>query len=136
MSFSRREAVVVILLACAALVGGIIRYWQDYYTPVSRLLPANSAAVHEQDGVPVIVHVSALPSADAGSLRTGSGKINLNTATRGELESLPGIGPVLAKRIVEYRRQNGPFRTVEELQSVSGIGPSRYAAVRDLVTVD
>lgn len=62
-----------------------------------------------------------------------SGRINLNTATRADLESLPGIGPVTAGRIIAHREQH-PFGSVEELENVSGIGPKRLEAVRDLVT--
>ena len=62
------------------------------------------------------------------------GLVNLNTATQQELESLPGIGPALAARIMTYRAQQ-PFRTVDDLDHVSGFGESRMATLRPLVTV-
>ncbi len=65
----------------------------------------------------------------------GGGKINLNTATLAELESLPGIGPVLAQRIVDYRETHGPFQSVEDLRNVDGVGPSLLNKIRDLVEV-
>jgi len=63
-----------------------------------------------------------------------SNLINLNTASQKELESLPGIGPVLANSIIEYRK-NKPFQSVEELLNVSGIGPKRFEKIQHLVTV-
>ncbi len=52
--------------------------------------------------------------------------LDVNTASESELTSLPGVGPSLARRIVEYRTANGPFQTVDDLQNVSGIGPSKF----------
>ena len=59
--------------------------------------------------------------------------MHLNTATLEELDTLPGVGPVTAQRIVDYREQHGPFSSVEELDAVSGIGPARLEQLRDLV---
>jgi competence protein ComEA len=63
-------------------------------------------------------------------------RLNLNRATRAELEALPGIGAVRASAIVEYREQHGGFRSVEELLEVPGLGPATVAGVADLVTVE
>jgi competence protein ComEA len=60
--------------------------------------------------------------------------VNLNTASAAELDALPGVGPVLAQRIVDHRKQ-GPFRSVDELDDVPGIGPARAAELSELVTV-
>lgn len=65
---------------------------------------------------------------------SGSGLINLNRASQAELEELPGIGPKLAASIIAYRERT-PYRRVEDLTEVSGIGPKRLEAVRDLVSV-
>ena len=61
--------------------------------------------------------------------------MNLNTATLEQLQTLPGVGPVLAQRILDYRDQHGGFATVADLQKVSGIGDSRYNDLKNRVTV-
>jgi competence protein ComEA len=71
----------------------------------------------------------AAPDGSAGTL------VNINTATAGELDVLPGIGPSFAERIVDYREKNGAFSSVDELEDVPGIGPRKLEALRDLVTI-
>jgi competence protein ComEA len=61
--------------------------------------------------------------------------VNLNTATLDQLESLPGIGPALGQRILDYRQEHGPFRSVEDLLNVSGIGEKRLGDLRSKVSV-
>lgn len=63
------------------------------------------------------------------------GLISLNSATPAELDTLPGVGPVLVERIVQYRERNGGFDNVDELREVDGIGPARFAQLKELVTV-
>lgn len=64
-----------------------------------------------------------------------SGPININRATADEFDTLPGIGPVLAARIVNYRKVNGPFATIDDLQKVSGIGSVKFADLKSKVRV-
>ena len=78
--------------------------------------------------------VGSVGSASGGARSTAVGLINVNTASQTELESLPGIGPKYAAAIIEYRRLT-PFRSIEELQAVSGIGEKRLEAIRHLVRV-
>ena len=61
--------------------------------------------------------------------------VDINTASQAELESLPGIGPVLAGRIIAYRQENGPFSKIEDIQNVSGIGSKTFERFKDLITV-
>ena len=63
-------------------------------------------------------------------------RININTAQPAELQRLPGIGPALAARIVEYREAWGPFSSVEDIMEVPGIGPRKFEDIKDLIKVD
>jgi competence protein ComEA len=69
------------------------------------------------------------------SSKVRSGPINLNRATALELDSLDGIGPVIAARIVAYRKSNGPFSTIEDLQNVSGIGIAKFTQIKTKIRV-
>jgi len=89
------------------------------------------------DGTQILVPktgpgVAVVPGAAPGS---SSGLVNINSASATELETLSGIGEVLAGTIVEYRDQNGPFASVDDLLDVSGIGPATLEEIRDQVTV-
>ena len=64
-----------------------------------------------------------------------TGKININTATQTELETLPGIGPSTSLKIVNYREENGDFQSIEQIKEVSGIGDAKYENIKDLICV-
>lgn len=64
-----------------------------------------------------------------------SGKVNINTATVEQLMALPGIGKVVAQRIIEYRTKNGPFKRIEDLMGVKGIGEKKFQRLKDQITV-
>lgn len=63
-----------------------------------------------------------------------AGRININTATKEQLMTLPGIGEVYAKRIIEYRTLNGPFKTISDITKVEGIGTKRFESIMGLIT--
>jgi len=71
----------------------------------------------------------------AGALRGGDGRININIASRAELMDLPGIGEVLAGRIVDYRNQYGAFSDIVDIKKVSGIGEKKFEAIKDRITI-
>ncbi len=112
-----RERVVLLFLTATFLVGAGM-------TAYRRIRLAR-----QQAASPIVVEN---PVDTTG---TEPAPIDLNQARQYELEALPGIGPELARRIISYRQQHGRFRSVRELRQVSGIGPKRYAAICELVTV-
>jgi competence protein ComEA len=89
------------------------------------------------DGQQVIVPVRSREGATGGgagdSPSSPSGPIHLNSATLQELDTLPGIGPITAQKILDYRNEHGAFSSVDELDSVPGIGPARLAELKNLV---
>ncbi|MCO8277216.1 ComEA family DNA-binding protein [Actinoplanes sp. TRM 88003] len=92
------------------------------------------------DGELIMVGVTpppgAVPPAGPGAPAPGPGApVNLNTATLADLDGLPGVGPVLAQRILDARDAQGGFRAVSDLRKVDGIGDARYEQLKDLVTV-
>ena len=85
------------------------------------------------------IRIGLTPAPVTTSAATGAassaGPIDVNTATLDQLQQIPGVGPVLAQRIVTYREQNGGFQSVEQLTEVSGIGEATFAQMQPMVTV-
>jgi competence protein ComEA len=86
------------------------------------------------DGQQVLVGLGPPPGSGGGGASAG-GLLDLNLATADDLDGLPGIGPVLAQRIVDWRTEHGRFASVDQLQEVSGIGASNYATMNSKVRV-
>jgi len=87
----------------------------------------------EQVVVPLRGQGSVPAAGSGGGGPVSTGPVHLNTATVDQLDSLPGIGPVTAQKILDYRQKHGAFGSVDELDAVPGIGPSRLDQLRDLV---
>lgn len=97
-------------------------------------LSAVNLAAPLADGQQVIVPVRLAPGSPAPPGAAAGAKVSLAIATIEQLDELPGIGPVTAQKIVDWRTSHGPFRSVEDLDDVPGIGPARVEQLRDLVT--
>ena len=78
---------------------------------------------------------ASVPATENGHSDAASESIDINSASATQLEELPGIGPSTASKIIQHRKDNGPFTSIEGLMDVSGIGPAKFAAIKDLVTV-
>ena len=87
------------------------------------------------DGEQIYVGIESFTRNSSGSTRVGSGKININRANASQFESLPKIGPVIAKRIMDFRKLNGQFAALEDIQKVTGIGAKTFARIKDRITL-
>jgi len=123
--FNRNEQIVLLMLSAALIVGIIVSY-------IDR---NNSDAVPDFDVIKNAVPVPPLEEEKPNDSLDDQSPIDLNTATAKDFERLPGIGPQIAQRIVDYRTQNGPFTNVEDLTKVRGIGTKTFERLHPLITV-
>jgi len=121
LSLTRTEAGVLLGLLALLLAGLAYRWWQRQQ-PVPP--PTAEEAARFREGAARMRQVLEPEP------------LNVNTATAEELERLPRIGPVLARRIIEYREAHGPFRRIEELEAVPGIGPKTLEELAPLIRTE
>src|SRR5438093_6199101 len=109
-----------------ARAGGVTRHAQ---------LELVNLAARVSDGEQIVVprRGAGVVAASGGGGGVASGPVHLNSATLEQLDALPGVGPVTAQKIVDYRQEHGAFGSVDELDAVPGIGPARLEQLRELV---
>ena len=93
---------------------------------------ANTLGAHVDQSTGSNTNTEGAQSSPSGAT-SQSAKVNINKGSAADLDTLPGIGPSYAQKIIDYREKNGPYKTVDELENVSGIGPATVTKLRDLV---
>src|SRR5262245_16803239 len=116
----KRQWIVVVVLAVHLLGGGMVLAQSMSGTGA---MPGKTKTTVEQG------------KAGMGAMPGKAGLININTADEAQLTTLKGIGPAKAKAITQYRQEHGPFKTVDDLKHVSGIGDKTLAALKPFITV-
>lgn len=121
--FTKQEKSIIVFLIVGAICGLSYSYYKKSHPPI-RL---QFRQPHPKDDI---------LQKELDSLLKETKSVNVNRASLEELMKLNGVGPVLAHRIIEYRRQNGPFQNKDELKKVKGIGPKKFDAIKDYVIVE
>lgn len=146
--FTRNEAGVIVFLAAALLTGGAIATLRGDgkgSPPEAReALAAQDAAFAARSMSPATEASTALETAgsavdETAAMTEGSQNapsiVDINAANGSMLETLPGIGPSTAQKIIEHRKANGPFARIEDLMLIKGIGPKKFEKIRLFITV-
>ena len=111
LSLNSQEKKVLVFIAAAALVGIGLKFYQKHIGSTPKISDLNTATYNQ------------------------ASKININTAAEEDLIKIPGIGPELASRIIEYRQTQGPFSDIEDLKKVKGIGEKKFEAIKEFITL-
>lgn len=129
ISLSRQEKLVLLFLAAAVLIGMALGY-------LGKIFPGQESLVHISNQEIAAARVNGSTALTTEVAQDKSLKVNLNKASLKELVGLPGIGEELAKRIIDYRNTAGGFKSREEIKKVKGIGESKFAAVKDSLSLE
>ena len=134
--FTRTESRVIFFLIITFGAGLGLKIYRERWEPLPPAAPQKKRErISKQTDFAEQVSADSLKAEAAETAVSETGLININTASASELEELPGIGPVIAGRIISYRKEEGLFAAVKELQNVKGIGPATAAKAGKFATV-
>ena len=146
---TRQESYALATLLSLLLLGTLVKSIQkrtflfdsDIYAETDSLFEAATLEMKEKIRLQDSIHAveESRAPADSVSLKDvlfSGGKVNINTASQEELERLPRIGPAMAQRILTYRQTHGPFKKIEDLVNIKGIGPKTLDRLKDKVSLD
>ncbi len=98
-------------------------------------IPSKSEIIQNSEKLETVTEGPGSANMEEGDNEKDIGLININTANKAKLQELPGIGEATALKIIDYREENGKFKTIEDIKNVSGIGDSKYESIKDLICV-
>ncbi len=130
MGFTRREIVVLLFLVGSLIVGMGVRLYRQHWEPLPEIIEDTPKIT------PTLEESRDVTNGTGGDNRHEALFVNINDADCTTLEQLPGIGPVIAARIVDYRQRQGAFQSPDELMKVRGIGKLNYQKLKPFIKLD
>lgn len=124
--FTRKEQGVLVFLSVCLVLGIGIRFYQQHWAPLPDTKSENMQLLNRPENLKKLYQPKTIPSA----------VIDINKADIGELQKIPGVGPVFSKRILDFREKNGKFFSVEDLLKVKGIGKKTLEKMRPFLQCD
>jgi competence protein ComEA len=142
--FTKNESRIILFLTATFLFGLILKFANVSFQPQQEYDYSESDSIFAVRSRQLVFDSADASMSDADSLKRhnasdnkaqSSSIVNINTASKNDLVNLPGIGNMTAERIIQYRNEHGPFKTIEDLQNVKGIGMKKFERIAPFVKV-